>query len=382
MNSRERFLAAVEHKTPDRIPLDLGAGKACMFNEGFYKKLIKYLGIDEEIVLASKNNRTVVASDAVLERLECDIRSGYPFFKGSKTAAIVNKEWEDDEYYYFMNSFGTTLRMPKKDGHYYDMCKAPLEGSSEEEDAKYQWPEPPQIHPDGAARAIRYHEAGYPVTFIHHHGNGLLQNGPRIYGYADWLAMLAIEEERVHRHLDKFLELKIKFFDNVIDTYGDAVDVLVENDDLGTQAAPFISLEMFCKYMKPRWKILFDHIKKRSKAKIEFHSDGAMSDFIPDLIDVGVDILNPLQSNCAGMEADKIKKEFGKDIAFWGGGVDTQKVLPFGTPAEVREDVKRNIDILRKGGGFIFSTIHHIQEGVPIENFIAMWETFIENRDY
>jgi uroporphyrinogen decarboxylase len=107
-----------------------------------------------------------------------------------------------------------------------------------------------------------------------------------------------------------------------------------------------------------------------------------MSEFIPDLIDVGVDILNPLQISCTGMDPGRIKKEFGKYLAFWGGGVDTQNILPFGTPSQVRENVKRNIDALREDGGFIFSQVHIIQQGVPIENFVAMWETFMENRDY
>ncbi|MDR1089878.1 MAG: hypothetical protein LBL79_02280 [Prevotella sp.] len=378
MNSRERFFTALNHKEPDRIPLDLGAGKACNFNVNFYKELLKYFGIEEEIIFAEKRSQTIIVSDTMLEKLECDVRKPYPFFKKGASP----KEWEDKDYYYMKNNFGSTMRMPKVDGHYYDVWKMPLADATEEEDANYQWPSAPEIHPDGVTRAKKYQAAGYPVTFDQHMGNGLLQNGPRLYGYENWFSMLIEEEDRANRNLDKLLELKMKFFDNVIEAFGDAVDVLVENDDLGTQVAPFISLDIFRKYFKPRWKILFDHIKTKSKAKIEFHSDGAMSVFIPDLIDAGVDILNPLQISCKGMDPARIKKEFGKDLSFWGGGVETQSVLPFGTPEEVRENVKRNIEALRKDGGFIFSTVHNVQEGVPIKNFIAMWETFIENRDY
>jgi uroporphyrinogen decarboxylase len=262
------------------------------------------------------------------------------------------------------------------------MCKVPLEDADEETEKAYQWPDPPTIHPDGVKRAKAYQSAGYPVIFTEHFGNGFLQNGARLYGYIDWFSMLVSEEDRVRRNLDKLLELKSRHFDNIIDAYGDFVDVVVENDDLGTQTAPFRSGKLFRSLIKPYYKTLFEHVRKRTKAKILFHSDGAMSEFIPDLIEIGVDILNPIQINCTGMDPFRIKKEFGKDLAFWGAGVETQRILPFGTPDEVREDVKRNIEAMREDGGFIFSTVHNVQRGVPVKNFIAMWETFMENRDY
>jgi uroporphyrinogen decarboxylase len=385
MTSSERFLAAVEHKTPDRIPLDLGVGHACLFNREFYKSLLNYFGIKEDIVTGATASLTVIASESVLQRLECDVRCGYPFFAAKvndMSGASTGEKWEDDKYYYLTDSFGTSLRMPKDGGHYYDMYKSPLEGADESEDAKYEWPEAPKVNPEGVANAKKYRDAGYPVVIDRNMGNGFLQHGPRVYGYIDWFSMLATEEARVNRFLDKLLETKIKFFDSVIDGFGDLLDVIIERDDLGTQNAPFISREMFLKYMKPRWKILFDHIKKRTKAKIFFHSDGAMSIFIPDLIEVGIDILNPVQISCNGMDPGRIKKEFGKDLSFWGAGIDTQYVLPFGTVKEVKENVKRNIDAMRKDGGFIFSTVHNVQAGVPLENFLAMWETFLENRNY
>jgi uroporphyrinogen decarboxylase len=385
MTNRERFLTALSHKNPDHIPLDLGVGHACNFNLEFYKDLLKYFDIKEDIIIGSGASLTVIASETVLQKLECDVRCGYPFFSAKSNltgSASTEKKWEDEEYYYLTDGFGTNLRMPKNGGYYYDMYQSPLEGADESEDAKYKWPEAPKINPVGIENAKKYRDAGYPVVIDRNMGNGFLQHGPRIYGYIDWFSMLAIEETRVSRFLDKLLELKIQFFDNVINGYGELLDVLVERDDLGTQNAPFISLDMFHKYMKPRWKVLFDHIKKRSKAKIFFHSDGAMSEFIPDLIDVGIDILNPVQMSCNGMDPSRIKKEFGKDISFWGAGIDTQYALPFGTVKEVKENVKRNIDAMRKDGGFIFSTVHNVQAAVPIENFIAMWETFMENRNY
>ena len=393
MTSRERFLAAVNHKNPDRIPLDLGVGKSCAIHKGFYEKLLRYFGIKEDIIISSKVAQTAVVSEQVLQKLECDIRCPSPMFgAGSSQSGGYNtgilglsatKEWEDEQYYYLIDGFGAYTKMPKDGGLYYDMYKAPLEGMDEAEDANYVWPTPPKISPDGYKNAMQYLSEGYPITFVQQFANGFLQHGPRIYGYIDWFAMLSNEEKRVNKFLDKLLELKMQHFDNIFDMYGDNVDVVAENDDLGMQDRPFISMEMWKKYMIPRWKILFEHIRKRSSTvQIEFHSDGATADFIPDLIDAGMQILNPVQISCAGMDPARLKKEFGKDLTFWGAGVDTQFVLPFGTVKEVKEDVKRNIDIRKKDGGFIFSTIHNVQAGVPIENFIAMWETFMENRDY
>jgi uroporphyrinogen decarboxylase len=312
------------------------------------------------------------------------VRCGWPFFSGAAAyqGAGAEKEWEDEEYYYIIDGFGTYTRMPKKDGLYYDMYKAPLEGADEEEDAKYQWPPIPELSAEGLATAKKYHEAGYPLFFEPRMGWGFLHQGPRIFGYIDWFSMLASEEERVNKFLDRLLELKLEFFDKMFAVYGDMLDAVTEADDLGTQNTQFISLEMFRMYMKPRWKVLFDHIRKQTKAKIIFHSDGAMSEFIPDLIDCGIDALNPVQISCKGMDPARLKKEYGKDIAFWGSGLETQHILPFGTVREVKEDTKRNIDAMRQDGGFIFSAVHNIQAGVPVENFIAMWETFMENRNY
>jgi uroporphyrinogen decarboxylase len=129
---------------------------------------------------------------------------------------------------------------------------------------------------------------------------------------------------------------------------------------------------------KPRHRELFDFIHKRSRAKVFFHSCGSVRAVIPDLIEIGCDILNPVQVSAPGMDSAELKREFGKDLVFWGGGVDTQRVLGTGSPEQVREDTKRHIQDLMPGGGFIFNTVHNIQSNVPPENIMAMWETLQE----
>lgn len=197
-------------------------------------------------------------------------------------------------------------------------------------------------------------------------------------GFEDFFTDMILNPSRVDTILDKITEIKFIFWDQVLDNMGDLLDVVVEADDLGTQRGLLISPKMYRKYIKPRQKALFDFIKKKVDVKIYFHSCGSILELIPDFIDVGVDILNPIQVNAVGMCTKYLKQQFGQDLVFWGGGIDTQRILPSGSPQEIREEVKKRIDDLAPGGGFVFSTIHNIQADVPPENIMAMWEALRE----
>jgi uroporphyrinogen decarboxylase len=157
------------------------------------------------------------------------------------------------------------------------------------------------------------------------------------------------------------------------------VDVIAHADDYGTQESQLISPDMFREQIKPRLKTLFERVAQLApNAKRFFHSCGNVRPLIPDFIEIGVEILNPVHIRAAGMEPVALKREFGKKLVFWGGGVDTQGVLPSGTPQEVKDDVRRNVDALAPGGGFVFNTVHNIQADVPPQNIIAMWEALQE----
>jgi uroporphyrinogen decarboxylase len=161
------------------------------------------------------------------------------------------------------------------------------------------------------------------------------------------------------------------------------VDVVVEADDLGTQDRPLLNPDIYRSFIKPRHKEIIDVIKAAKKdVSVFFHSCGAIREFIPDMIEIGVDALNPVQVSADGMDTKELKQEFGEEIAFWGGGVDTQNVLPNGSQREVRQEVKKRIDDLAPGGGFVFSAVHNIQADVPPENIVAMWETLQEYGSY
>ena len=183
--------------------------------------------------------------------------------------------------------------------------------------------------------------------------------------------------------LDKVLEFKIIYWGKALQEVGDQIFVAAEADDIAGQSSFLISPEMYRKYLKPRHTHLFSYFKKIApNVKIFFHSCGAVYNLIPDFIESGIDILNPIQVSAAGMDTNKLKKEFGKDIVFWGGGVDAQKILPRGTPQEVKNEVKRRINDLAPGGGFVFSPVYCIQRDVPPENIDAMIEALQNNWKY
>lgn len=182
--------------------------------------------------------------------------------------------------------------------------------------------------------------------------------------------------------LDRLVEWRGAFWQRALRELGDLVDIVSEGDDLGSQNSLLMSPRTYRKLIQPQHRRLFDLIKAQSPVKVFLHSCGAIRPLIPDLIDAGVDILNPVQFSAVWMDLASLKQEYGRDLVFWGGGVDTQAVLGKGTPKEVKAHVRRNIEILSPGGGFVFATVHNIQANHPPENVMAMWEAWQEYGGY
>jgi uroporphyrinogen decarboxylase len=159
-----------------------------------------------------------------------------------------------------------------------------------------------------------------------------------------------------------------------MEAVGDIVDVVMIGDDLAGQAGPLFSPDFYRKYVKSRQKQLVSHIKTFTNAKIWYHTCGSCIEFIPDLIDNGIDILNPIQISAKNMSPEALKQNFGDVLTFWGGGIDPQHVLPFDTPDQIREHVQKNIEIFMAGGGYVFNNVHNIQAEVPSENVISLFE--------
>jgi uroporphyrinogen decarboxylase len=196
----------------------------------------------------------------------------------------------------------------------------------------------------------------------------------RLRGFEDGYMDLAADPALARALMERVLEMKLAWWGAVLPELGDSVDVVGEADDLGGQSTPLFAPRTYRDLVKPLHAELFSFIRARTRAKVFFHSCGAIRELLPDLVEIGVDVLNPVQVSATGMETAALKRDFGRDLVFWGGGVDTQGVLGSGTPGDVRAEVRRRVADLAPGGGFVFASVHNIQANVPAENVKAMWE--------
>ncbi len=379
MNSRERVQLALNHKEPDRIPFDLGGTVLTSMHHTLYRKLRAKLGLPDIQPRMMDLIQQIVFIDEDLEKLwGTDVTNVAP--RSSATYKIEINTTDMPDYDFFYDEFGIGWRKPKDSGWYYDMFDHPLAGVITKKDIDdYPWPNPtdPARFVGLAENAKAVADSGRAVIL----GGltaGFMEISAWMRGFADYFADLAGNPELIGYLMDKVIDLKLQYWEIALPLVGDYVDVVQEADDFSGQFDMLFSPRTFRQMMTPRQKYLFGRIKELTNAKIFFHSCGAVRKVIPDLIENGIDILNPVQVSATGMDPFELKREYGKDLTFWGGGVDTQRVLGDGTPQDVRDDVKRNIEALAKDGGFIFATVHNIQGNVPPENLIAMVEALRE----
>jgi len=206
-------------------------------------------------------------------------------------------------------------------------------------------------------------------------GGHVFEAAMQVRGPSKFLLDLIENAKLAEALLDRITNAHILAFDRYAETVDQYIDVIQILDDMGTQTSPWLRPEMYRRIVKPYHERFFRHFKQKSNSYIMLHTDGAVLPLIPDFIEMGIDILNPVQYTATGMDLKKLKHDFGNDITFWGGGIDTQHALIFNTPDEVEDEVKRNIDILAPGDGFVFATVHNILEGVPVENIITAFRT-------
>jgi uroporphyrinogen decarboxylase len=206
-------------------------------------------------------------------------------------------------------------------------------------------------------------------------GGHILQAGQCLRGWDTFLADLLINTKLADALMERLADANIRRFARFAETVGRHVDAVIFEDDLGAQDRPLIGPSVYRKMIKPHHRRLYEFAKSTCPALRFLHTDGAVAPFIPDFIEMGIDIVNPVQVSATGMDPKTLKREFGDSISFWGGGCDTQRVLPSGSPAEVEDEVKRRIDQLAPGGGFVFATVHNVQADVPPENVVAAFRT-------
>ena len=375
---RQRLLKALKHEEPDRVPLDMSSTQVTSINNTAYVNLRRYLGLPAaEPDTVDHVQQVCVPHDDVMQRLRIDTRGLFPLVSNNWNLQIE----DEGDSWTFVDEWQCKHRKPKVAGHYFSLCRSPLDGTpltTRDVDA-HPWPDPadPRRWAGLHQRAEKFRREGYAVV-MKGLCAGILEMACRLRPMEKLMMDLAMGEQCALKLLAKIAELKGRFWEAALDDLGDVVDVAVEADDYGTQQSMLVSPAMYRRFSSPSRRSCWRSSERLPQGFIFFHSCGNVRALIPDFIEIGVDILNPVHITATGMEPGALKRDFGRDICFWGGGVDTQGVLPNGTPEQVREDVKRNVSALMPGGGYVFNTVHNIQADVPPENIMAMLETLWE----
>ncbi len=385
MTSRERVLAALNHQEPDRVPIDIGGLTSfTCWHEQAEDAVKEALGFEGgERVINSAFARTVRPDPRIRERFAADC-FGLAGKAGSRWNFELHADGEGGEWFY--DEWGIKWRRPQ-DGYYYDAVEWPLRGATAADVARYDWPDPcdPARLAGVADLAKELHETtGYCLCYTPPWGTGVFQVAALMQSFEEHFINILTNKEVSLAIFEGLTEFHIAHAKAALDAMGDYIQVWCMSDDLGFQDRPIIRLPMFREMVKPYYLRIVDALKSRKPdLKLVFHCDGAIRPFLPEFIDIGLDATNPVQVSCVGMDdTAALKRDFGDRLSFWGAGVDTQSTLPFGTPDEVRAEVRRRIGDLAPGGGYVFATVHNVQPGVPPENIIACYDAASEYGRY
>jgi uroporphyrinogen decarboxylase len=374
MTSRERVIAALNFQIPDRVPIDLGG-----FQTGIHKKaymeLLGYLDLEEEIVMLDPVQQLVRPSEEILEMLRVDFRYVTARAPDGFDGTIRQHFRRGQLWHDLRDEFGVVWSMPDRQQLYMDISHHPLAEATEKDLESYPFPDGSDPSRFRGIRKellqIRQNTSCAVSTGI---GGVVYETCWYMRGLERWYMDMMECPSFCEALLDRVVEFWTDYYSGFMDEIGDIVDVVMIGDDLAGQNGPLFSPEFYRSVVKPRQKRLVQHIRSLTGSKVWYHSCGCVAEYIPDLIDNGIDVLNPVQINARGMDPATLKKRFGKGLVFWGGGIDSQHVLPFASAEEVRSHVKKNMEAFKPGGGYVFNNVHNIQAGVPPENIIAMYE--------
>jgi uroporphyrinogen decarboxylase len=414
MNSRERIRMALAHKEADRIPIDFGAMRSTGISTIAYNKLRAELGMKkglpkmydfiQQLAYPEKEIREIFHIDAIDagQAFLTDDNDWREWILNDGSRCLIPKylniEIDNNSTVIVKDNNGKVLGIKPKSSFYVDQNywvygddPGIPDRFNDNDLEKFIWaiPSPPwnlDIFDDVQYKYFidtiknLYETTDYSIMLAV--GCNLFETGTWLRKMDNFLCDIYLDKKGVKRLVSRLVEKNIRFLDRVLKGVGDYVDLLQFGDDLGAQNGPFMSPEVFEDIFKPGYKKMWDFVHSNYDCKVFMHSCGSIYELFNHLIDVGLDVINPVQTTTTNMEPEKLKKEFGKHVTFWGGGCNTRDILPNKTPKEVKEDVKRRIDIFGKDGGFVFNQIHNIQYDIPVKNIIAMFEGAYEYGKY
>ncbi|MDH7499946.1 MAG: uroporphyrinogen decarboxylase family protein [candidate division NC10 bacterium] len=367
LTPRERVRRAISRQEPDRVPLDLGTTTSTTMVEGAHERLKQYMGISGQTRLISVMFQLVWVEEAILRELKIDLRP--VMGKGpSRPRGGFGPQGT------FVDEWGVTFRRPPG-GLYYDIVSSPLREATWKDLESYPFPDP--LDPGRVAgveeEARMLHEnTDYAVVGSAGGPTNIFELSWYLRGLDQFLIDLVSDKPFAHALLRKITDLQKARYGEFLRKTGKYLDIIRAGDDLGTQGQPLLSPALYREMIKPYHREFFSFLKEHTDAALMFHSCGNVYPLIPDLIEAGVDILNPIQVSAKDMEPARLKREFGDRLAF-SGAIDTQHVMPHGTPEEVEEEVRQRIKELGPGGGYLIASVHNIQPDVPPENVVAMF---------
>jgi|WetSurMetagenome_2_1015567.scaffolds.fasta_scaffold129847_2 uroporphyrinogen decarboxylase len=400
MTSRERVRAALAHEQPDRVPIDFGATRTSGIAATAYRRLVASLGLQEPVRVYDVKQQLALPSLEVVERMGGDVvqlprlgpTTGMPFLEidrwssgrltdGSPAlvpaalALTVTAEGTEE-----IRRDGRLFARRTADAPYFDVCAYPLAGAETPEDVeRFEWPDPWTAHEEAWVRA-RVEElwdgtdkalfAGLPMLC-----SSFFELGAVLFGFERFLESLILRREMIERWLDLALEHHCAMADRFLAVAGPYIEAIQTSDDFGAQESLLLSPGLYRDLFKPRQARWVSFVKARTRAKVFLHCDGAILPILPDLVEIGIDVLNPIQTSAKGMDPARLKREFGGQLAFWGAGVDTQRTLPFGSLEEIRREARERIALMAPGGGYVFAPIHNIQPDITPEKILAVFET-------
>lgn len=381
LTSRERVLMAINHEEPDRVPIILGSSNTTSIKMKAYKQLKKYLGIDAEddYIYDWPELGTALIDEVTLKRLNSDVRGILDKFP----IETYQRNHIRPPHSAFIDDWGSGQKEIDTDV-WFPGIHPMAEKNSIDDIEKYPWPnmnDPSRVaHIKEMANKIaqekQYAIIGTPWLLFP------LERAFAMQGMDTFLVNLATKPDFAKALLVKISSLCKTLMGNFLQEVGENIDMIKIGDDIGTQDRLMMSPKMYRNILKPIHADYIAFIKERTKAKLFFHTDGDVFDLIDDFIEIGVDILNPIQTSAGKMSnLIELKKRYGKNLVFCGA-IDTHRILPTGSPEQVRDEVKRVIEILAPGGGYMVSSVHTIMDEVPPENIIAMVDSTIEQGRY